>query len=224
MRLDKERAEKEKHWTQIESKIDRIGDRLGLGIDPGIDPGIKETIVVLLALGFETSASCQGHLGHGRLAPWVDIGERIPTRPSENVSIKEKILLRMKKFLRIVSILLLDKFYKGLAIDLLFVPRETKKKTRGLRKRNLKEQMRLMELLDEFNKDKEISSDVRLILAPMGRGGACLISRGARFQPIRSRKEQKEKLEQYQQEMTAFTDFLKKKYFKTKAFSSARPK
>lgn len=206
----KERVEKEKHWTHLKSKADRIVDGLG----KKIDPGIKESVIALWALGFKTSSSCQGHLDHGRLAPWIDIGEKIPKRSLKNASIKEKILLQTKRFLMIVSLLLLDKFYKGLAIDL-FVPRKNRKKTRALEKRNLKEQMRLMKLLDEFNKDRKISDDVRLILEPMGRYGACLISRGARFQPIRSKNEQEEKLKQYKKEMIAFTDFLKKKYFET---------
>ena len=87
----KERLEKEKHWARLKSKADRFGNK--------IETGIKESVIALWALGFKTSASCQGHLDHGRLAPWIDIGEKIPKRSLENVSIKEKILLRMKKFL-----------------------------------------------------------------------------------------------------------------------------
>lgn len=204
----KERTEKEECWAQIKSKVDRISDRLGLEIDPGI----KESVIALWALGFKTSASCQGHLDRGESAPWIGIGESRPKRSLEKGSIKEQILLQIAKFLRQLS-LLLDKFYKGLEVHL-FLPRKDKKEARAIEKKNLREQMRLMELLDEFYKGRAVSSDIRLILRPRGGcGQAWLTNRGAQFQEIRSRKEREDKLNQYQQEMSAFTDFLKKKHF-----------
>lgn len=211
-----ERNVKEKYWDQIKSEVDRICDRLG----KKIDPEIKESVIALQALNFKTSASCQGHLNHGLAAPWIDIGESKPKRSLEKRSIKEQTLLQIKRLLRKLSPLL-DKFHKGLAIDL-FLPRKNKKQIKVMTEKNLKGQMRLMELLDEFYKDREISSDIRLILRPRGGyGKAWLTSRGARFQEIRSQKEREEKLKQYQQEMNAFTNFLKKKYFETKRSISA---
>ena len=77
--------------------------------------------------------------------------------------------------------------------------------------------MRLMQLLDEFYKRRKVSTDVRLTLNKFGiYGSVWLISAGERFQEIRSRKERKEKLKQYRQEMNAFTNFLKKKYSETR--------
>jgi hypothetical protein len=39
-----------------------------------VDILIRPTVVALRALGFRTTASCDGHLDHGLKAPWVDIG------------------------------------------------------------------------------------------------------------------------------------------------------
>ena len=84
------------------------------------------------------------------------------------------------------------------------------------REKNLQEQKRTMELLDEFYKGREISVDVWLVLMPIGiYGSARLTNAGVLPQDIRSKREQKEKLKQYRQEMVAFTAFLKKKYFQT---------
>jgi len=57
--------------------ISSIRDNLGRGLDPGIESLVLE----LNRLGFETMASCEGHLDHGCIGPWVDI-EKSPKIPS----------------------------------------------------------------------------------------------------------------------------------------------
>ena len=48
---------KEKRLKEIEKEVEKIRDALG----KPIDSGIKETVVVLHALEFPTSLSCEGH-------------------------------------------------------------------------------------------------------------------------------------------------------------------
>jgi hypothetical protein len=153
----------------------------------GIDSEITESIVALQTLGFTTTASCQGHLDHVNAAPWVNIGENV----SRELLIKKREL-------------------KGLLEE------NDAAKIRFITKKNLKEQIRLMKLLDEFYRKREVSYDVRLVLNRFDiYGDATLESTGERFQVIRSKAEQKEKFTQYRNEMKAFTDFLKMKYFQT---------
>jgi hypothetical protein len=38
-----------------------------------VDAGIRDTVTALRLLGFRTTASCEGHVDHGRPGPWVDV-------------------------------------------------------------------------------------------------------------------------------------------------------
>lgn len=69
-----EKSEKQRRWDEIAAEVDQITDRLG----KPIDPGIRETVIGLMASGFDTEQSCEGHLDHGIPAPWVDIGVKVP--------------------------------------------------------------------------------------------------------------------------------------------------
>ncbi len=55
--------------VDIEKRVDGFRDAL----DEPVDPKIKKLVVALINAGFETSASCEGHLDHGCPYPWVDI-------------------------------------------------------------------------------------------------------------------------------------------------------
>lgn len=71
------RFEREQRLLEIAAEIDKIRDRLG----KPVDEGIKDTLTALLAQGFETSGSCEGHDDQGRAValPWVDIETAEPT-------------------------------------------------------------------------------------------------------------------------------------------------
>jgi hypothetical protein len=56
-------------WQEAYAEVSRFTDRLGLPVDAGI----FETVVLLNLLGFRTSQSCEGHLDHGAMYPWVDV-------------------------------------------------------------------------------------------------------------------------------------------------------
>src|SRR5579864_6767791 len=68
-------GERQAAWEAKRREIDQITDALGLGIDEDI----KETVVAFNMLGFNTSASCEGHLDHGLSTPFIDI--EAPGRP-----------------------------------------------------------------------------------------------------------------------------------------------
>lgn len=200
------REEKEVKIAQIRAKVDQTRDRMGLGIDPEI----KEAVTYLWALGFKTSYSCEGHLDRGKGAPWVDIGETIPKISPHKIIAKEMMLRQIAVILKKISVLL-DKFYKGTGIYF-FIPhtKEMRKEYKLSQQKNLQEQLRLMQLLKTFYRDRNLSDDAHLIIqSSMGR----LISQGARFQEIRSPKEKEEMLQHYREEMWAFTTFLKNKYY-----------
>jgi len=106
--------------------------------------------------------------------------------------------------------LVLNKISRGSEIYL-HVPytKEMKRQDKILRRENLQQEMRLFSFLEEFYENREVSSDIRLIIDRLG----CLNSQGARFREIRSEEEKEKKLKEYKEEMAAFTNFLKKKYF-----------
>ncbi len=92
--------------------------------------------------------------------------------------------------------------------------KESEEKKEKWRKENLKQQKRMMELLDEFYKNKEVPFDARLTLRNIGGfGGFCIQSLGAEVIAILPPEEQKDKLELYHKQMNEFTSFLRNKYF-----------
>ena len=177
MKLNRTMTEKQKKWRQVRSKVNRIIDGLG----KKTDRKIRGAITALQVLGFNTNASCSGHLTHGVAAPWIDMGKDIPRSLIKRRNKKDRRALRELK---------------------------------ALKENNLSEQVRLMQIFDEFYRTRNVPNDVRLVLNQRGiYGNARLINAGERIQDIRSREERREKLKRYRQEMDAFTDFLKKKYF-----------
>gem|GEM_PF-757899 len=56
-------------WLAKQKEIDNLTDGLGLGLDDNI----KDTVIALQVNGFNTRQSCEGHIGWGCGAPWVDI-------------------------------------------------------------------------------------------------------------------------------------------------------
>lgn len=63
------KSEKEILWNEKMKEVESWGDALGLKIDESV----RETVVAMNLLRLPTSASCEGHLRWGSLAPWVII-------------------------------------------------------------------------------------------------------------------------------------------------------
>lgn len=149
------------------------------------DRKVRETITALQVLGFNTNGSCAGHLGD---LTWGMAAPWIDI--GKNIP---KSLIRGNRIRK---------------------DRKALKELKVFKENNFKEQARLMQLFDEFYQNRNVPYDVRLTLNMRGiYGNARLVSGGALIQEVRSRKERREKLIEYRQQMDAFTDFLKKKYF-----------
>ena len=81
------------------------------------------------------------------------------------------------------------------------------------KRENLKHQSRMIELLDEFYKDREVTFDVQLHMDSRGIYGAFAITnQGADVVEAWPQAEQEKKRLVYQKEMQEFSKFLKEKY------------
>jgi len=82
---------KKQRWDEMAREVDTWTDGLGMPIDEKI----KDTIIVLNLLGLKTQQSCEGHLDHGRLYPWIsfeieDAELELLINQAREVSIKEE--------------------------------------------------------------------------------------------------------------------------------------
>lgn len=147
-----------------------------------IDAGIRETIVAFRLFGIHTTASCEGHTDWGVGAPWIDV----------HCADYDDLTAR-RQDLRV---------------------RPTRSRTeqsqtwaKQLERNDLQERQKLFVHLDAFYRGREVAYDQRLVLE-----GWRLQSQGARLQAIATDAEEKRrKLAAYQQEMRAFTAFLKRR-------------
>lgn len=61
--------EKQSIWNEWSKKVEKITD----GLDYHIDSGIKESVIALNVFGIKTDGSCEGHLDRGLPYPWIDV-------------------------------------------------------------------------------------------------------------------------------------------------------
>lgn len=79
---------------------------------------------------------------------------------------------------------------------------------------NLKEQQRMIILLDEFYQNRDTAYDTRLILRDIGLyGGFRVQSAGGAVMKLLSLEEQANKYTVYRKELDGFVEFLKQKYW-----------
>lgn len=76
-----EKSSKEKQWSEIADRIEKITDKLGMPIDAGV----RESIIALRAFGINTDASCEGHSERALPAPWISFSSK------ENGVLREKL-------------------------------------------------------------------------------------------------------------------------------------
>ncbi len=67
--FDSRENEKQKLWEEAACRTEIIVDKLG----KHIDQNIKDAVTVFKVLNINTTASCEGHFGHGTYAPYIDI-------------------------------------------------------------------------------------------------------------------------------------------------------
>lgn len=191
--------QKEQEWEEMAARVDKVTDGLG----KPVDAGIKEAVIVLNLSGFGTSASCEGHLAWGVGGPWVDI---VPQGIEG----------------------LLDRYHHALvAIDKAHKQEKTKEQSQHLEA--LYEEMRgihkeaeeplstlgskLLTCLAAFYQDRLIPYERMLVFHPSAMNyrlecyGAYLEKKIADLPP------RAETLLGYQEEMRAFTAFLKARYY-----------
>jgi hypothetical protein len=189
---------KERRWQEVYAHYSQMADKTGRGIDAGI----LETVVVLNLLGIETTASCEGHLERGQAAPWIDIEARSAQEETRQVIY---LFTHARKELE-------KKHLPEDEINALFA--QAHQEQNRVRSIHLAQREKLMCCLTAFYQEHQAPYDHLLVVHPRDTTGrARMESHGASMVNEYDRKERQEKLVSYQQEMAAFTSFLKKKYF-----------
>lgn len=192
----KQLGEREQNWQTIASQVEQITDRLG----KGVDERIKDLVVGLNVHQINTVQSCEGHLDWGTGAPWVDI-------ESSDLGELEQLLRETHK--------IADESER-LHIPPDEVEQLNERATtlqRDIVQRNLKERGKVMDLLHTFYQDRRVPYERQLSLQSYGLGRTRLESHGAVLQQIAAPEQKLQKLQEYQEEMTAFARFLRDKYF-----------
>ncbi|SRR5258708_4494217 len=177
-------------WTKLEENFKHITDRLGRPIDDGI----FETVVALNALNIITDGSCEGHLDHGLPYPWIDFTHHEfqnitePERPPEMKELQN----RLREINR--------EYYKTDAYQQ-YIEQVREAKFSG--------EYRIFRYLTKFYENRVVPYDRIIIISQNGR----IQSQGGDFIELLPENERLQKLEEYQDEMQAFTSFLKSLYF-----------
>lgn len=190
-------AEKEAQWARMVEHYRHVVDKRGRPIDEGI----LETVVVLNLLGIHTCASCEGHLQRGFDAPWIDIQD---PDGEENEKAIRKALSHYDEQVKanILSPAELGQLYA----HIIQLRQKSDEKYLG-------ERYKLMGYLVRFYENRHSSYERTLIIRHRGGGSGWLESQGAYFQRIASAEQRAQKLAEYQEEMQAFTAFLKELFF-----------
>jgi hypothetical protein len=179
--LEQQKNIKQERWNQLSADIEKIRDGLG----KEIDPGIKSTVVALNAMGFETTGSCEGHIGWGK-GPYVDVGKY----PDE-LSAKLRAFWEERKE----------------------PDEETEAKVTEVNLVLLREQIRLMGLLSQFYRGRDVPFERRLILTPFGDTYTSrLINQATEFQEGFVPEQKIENLRLFKKEMEDFSDFLRERF------------
>jgi hypothetical protein len=186
----------------LDNRLDSITDGLGLEIDPSIRDAVK----YLLANGFHTTQSCEGHIDRGMPYPWVDIGT----------------LLDDDEAFQALS----KKITYDEATDTQTNTQTSEEKELYEQKRNMAmeanalEVQRMRDLLSEFYSTSD--SAVKLTLQKKGWNRTRLQPENVpgdeeELREKLSPEEIENKLKKYQAEMNRFTEFLKDKFVESKS-------
>lgn len=182
-------------WQKIQKQIEKAVDAIGYPMDEGI----KETVVAFNATGFPTSASCEGHLDHSLVYPWIDI------MSTENTS-----LLQQKAN---------ELFKKARELDEKGNTKESSKIWGHAHLADKKAHIPILKLsekfvtkLTDFYRQRNTPYDVRLTVHQFS-DRLRVESIGGFLQEVRPLNEKKKKLREYQKEMREFGEFLKETHF-----------
>lgn len=181
-------------FEEITRSMSQITDQLGMGIDPGI----FVSVVIFNALGFHTQQSCEGHLDHGKPAPWItfvtpeaDIPKRQATRLFAQGEQAEHI--------------------QGASNgDALYA--EANRLRRQAEMLHAEDKRRLLEYLAAFYAAYRPSYDRLLVVYERTPACSILESQGASTLIGEPRETRASKLREYLEEMRTFTTFLKQRF------------
>lgn len=178
--------QKRAKWDETLKALDYIVDKLG----KHIDPEIKEAVAALQCSGFETDGSCEGHIRDAKFhPPYVDI-----SFVREEVRAKAKELRGNEK--DPVESAELDKLLED------------------ARREAFAGVTRLMSVLEEFYRDRQVSFERRLIIGFFARSveSTRLESQGAGVHDFYPPDLRQQKLREFQDEMATFTEFLRERF------------
>ena len=216
---------KQKDWDSLKRKIDNMGDSLG----KGLDEGIKETVIVLNLLGLNTVGSCEGHPGSQKWSepsPWVDV--KAPGKPVSRWIDEDKIWNNTAKNYGLP----LEDIKSGKNRDVwleAYWQMEKKGETKEFKKWFAQSEIlkqKLQGYLDEFyKKRKAVPTSIALTISPYDVAtfrveGSTLVFSGPQKNWEYPKNKYEEKnwdaiLKKRQNEMAAFTIFLKNKYLQS---------
>lgn len=191
-------TQKGEQWEHVNATFLHVTDQLG----KGIDEGILETVIALNVLGIETTASCEGHPERGTGAPWIDIEARSGSEQSRQVA---RLFTQAHEAYE-------QQTLPSARIEALFATAHQEKER--VKRLHLAQRQKLMEYLAAFYEQRHVSFERLLVIHPRDTTGrARLESQGADFQNVAPLDTRKQKLHVYQEEMQAFTAFLKQRFF-----------
>jgi hypothetical protein len=186
-------------WQHMVETYSQVTDNLELGIDARI----LETVVALNLLGISTISSCEGHVDHGTGAPWIDIAV-----PDIGPEAKAARLAQMEAEKQAALHQLTEE-----KIQELF--KHAEQLRWQVSKKYLEARKNIMQYLTLFYADRHVPYDRQLILQGQFlqniAGPTRLESQGVSVLALYNTKIRQEKLAEYQDEMAAFTHFLKQK-------------
>lgn len=199
------KQDQQERWERSIEQWRHVTDGLG----QTIDPGILETVVVLNLLSVRTIASCEGHLHLGGAYPWVNLGT--PGNELEGQMMHYDELDR--KFMSLCELGPMG-LPEKMGEDAMQAFHARNAFAQQLRSEHRAMIARLLPYLTNFYAHRCSPFDAHLTFSefePFGMMG--LHSVGGFFQEMRPEEERQLKLLEYQQEMRAFTEFLKAQFF-----------
>lgn len=171
---------KQKIWQQELTETRQITDKLGMEIDPKV----VDIVTAMRLLGFQTTASCQGHLERITSGPFVKFESPIAVK-----YFKEAEALREERASY------RDKLNEG-------------------RLETWREMQRMYNLIEDFKKTGVCADSELLVVQYVMNKNIFLKCYGVEFMHLSEVEKRRETLSRYQGVMQAFAEYLKEIYFK----------
>lgn len=208
-----EALSKQQQRDQLAEEIDAWADGLGYPLDEGI----KETVIVLNLLGFTTNGSCEGHLNWGCAYPWVDFSVKSPEGQAIETQIDQIYLNGLRELMSKYPELTFDELFgtpegeeiKPMREKLYVLLDALYDLYNDIARSSMKP---LLDLIDQFYQDHDVAEDQKLHIF-FSNDIIRLVCQGWDVQDKRVGEEREYYLKLNQQEMMAFTEFLKEIYF-----------